>query len=585
MKTSTAAALATETVVLIPVDELHRSPTNPRKHNKEPDADFVDSIRQKGVLQPIIVRERKAGGFEVVFGDTRRRGSELAGKSHVPCIVRDMSDDEAYEAQAIENAHRRDLHPIDEADSFAGLLKRGRTPQDIAGKIGRPVAYILQRLKLCELSKKCREALDDGRLQLGVALQIARIPGHKLQDDALETVAPRSYGDITEVMSLKSATEEIRDRFMLKLVDAPFDRADPKLVPKAGACSVCPKRTGNQAELFSDVKSADLCTDPACFRSKLDAQWKVAQAAAKTGGAKVLSEKDCQGIFNGHGDDDTLRYGSKWTALSELAATVKKQLGDKLDPVLARNPRTGRIVEVVLKAVADGAKKKAAKTKAAPARTKVSPQEKARRELQALKADAQEARNAAIVRDAAASLVKLGPDQADNILLPLLLERLLDGVYGDVPEKLCERHGLQKPKGTVYGWTQKAILGLARGKLPAVSRGLLLELVLAELLENDDKVAFQTAKDLRIDVKKLEAAALAEVKAKKAAAGDGSKNGKPGVCRECGCTETTPCSNALGEACAWTDKTRTLCTACADKPAAKKKRPKPKPAKRKASKK
>lgn len=219
--------LDTETVVLLPVDQCQTSPTQPRRRGDK-----------KGVIQPIIVRKRKAGGWEIVFGHRRHAGSVLAKRDTIPAIVRDLTDDEVFEQQLIENVQRADMHPLDEADAFKRMIDRGKTVQYIAERVGRPTTYVAQRLKLCELGKDARDALDGDEISLGVAVLIARVPA-SLQAEALEDLG--SYrGD---QVSAADARRTLEERYLLRLDHAPFDIASAELVPKAGACTVTITRT------------------------------------------------------------------------------------------------------------------------------------------------------------------------------------------------------------------------------------------------------------------------------------------------------------------------------------------------------
>lgn len=348
MTTSPHENLQTETVVLIPVGQCHKSPSQPRRRNAEKlDEDFVASIKQKGVRQPIVVRERNAGGYEIVFGHRRHQGSVLAKLETVPAIVREMTDDEVFEDQLIENIHRSDMHPIDEADGFKRMMDRGgRTAQQIAEKIGRAHSYVAMRLKLCELGKVVRAALDQDEVSLGVAILLARVPSG-LQAEAFKS--------LYRGMGVTEAKRRLEETYLMRLDQAPFDVASADLVAKAGACTVCPKRTGQQRELFADIKSPDLCTDRVCYRSKLDAVWLIRKREAKAGGVTILEGKAANEIAQG--------YSRDYRKLDDEDYTVNKKVraifGKDLPPIsLVRDERSGAIIEVVKRADVDKAIRK-----------------------------------------------------------------------------------------------------------------------------------------------------------------------------------------------------------------------------------
>lgn len=587
-----------ENVEIIDVDKIRPSKTNPRKHDKKPAPDFVESVRVHGVMQPIIVVVAEGGGglYDIVFGEMRWTASKMAGRTSIRAIVRDLDRDEIFEAQIIENSQRKDVHPLDESDAFAELVKRGYEPQRIADRIGRPVTYVALRLKLRELGKEARGALDAGRITLAVALQIARVP-EKLQKEALDEVAPVNLHDkdeqqVREVMTSKGAAAAIRERFMLRLVDARFDITDVTLVPKAGPCSNCPKRTGNQGELFADVDSPDLCTDPECFRAKTDAHWKITTAAAKKSGQKILTEKEAKELFPYRFDEaprngrDFVDLNGEVSSSSGRSLKVKALLGKDLPtPALVRNPHTGKIFELVPKAAVDKALKARQKAKgskdaeAGPARKKLSPAEKAKVEREKLKKKAADEVNRRASMAAAGSITKFGLEAAMGIVLPLLIGPVFEGLYGDSMDEFLLRYGVQRPKqrGGSYGWEVKGLEARAAQEPAIWSLALLLELALFDTGRNvfkGEKRTEEVFKKLHVDRKAIEAEVVNELKAGK----DPSKPSTEGVCRECGCTDSTPCTDDDGEACGWTEPD--LCSACAGKRSKKPAKPK----KRKAGK-
>jgi hypothetical protein len=153
-------------------------------------------------------------------------------------------------------------------------------------------------------------------------------------------------------MSYRAALEHLQRTYMLQLSEAPFDVTDAALVAKAGACSTCPKRTGNQRELFGDVKSPDVCTDPICYREKKDALWKLQVAKAKEAGQKVMPEAEAKKLLQ-YG---RLEYGAAYVDLAAQdyghGGKTYKELLPKKDaptPVLARDA-DGNVHELLPKA-------------------------------------------------------------------------------------------------------------------------------------------------------------------------------------------------------------------------------------------
>lgn len=335
------------------VDLIEASPTNPRKTFEEkPLAELAESIGRYGVLQPVLVRPhpKKPGRFELVAGERRWRASKLAGEVVIPALVRDISDIEALELQVIENLQREDVHPLEEAEGYERLLAQAGkifSVDDIAARLGRSKAYVYGRLKLTALVPEAREAYRAGKLTASTALMVARIPVPDLQRQAIKELG-RANTFTGEPMSASRASDHLQRNFMLRLDRAPFKTADAELVPAAGACGPCPKRSGNAPELFGDVERGDLCTDPVCHAAKRAAHVAQVRAAAEARGQRIITGKQAKAILPyehsspvGHVRLDDRCYdvpGDK---------TYRKLLGKDVETVLVELPATGDLVELV----------------------------------------------------------------------------------------------------------------------------------------------------------------------------------------------------------------------------------------------
>jgi len=467
------------------------------------------------VIQPIIVRVRKAGGHEIVFGHRRWEGSKLAERETIPAIVRDLSDDDVFELQLIENVQRQDMHPLDEADGFKRIIDRGKTAQYIAEKVGHPVTYVVQRLKLCELGKEVRAALDNEKIGLGVAILLARVPT-PLQAEALRTIG--------HWWTLAETKRQLEQRFLLRLDQAPFDISDAKLVERAGACVACPKRTGQQRELFPDAARPDLCTDPVCYRGKLDALWKIRKAEAKKSGQPVLEgaavEKATQ--YNGtHRKLDAREYVGGG---GDGYKTVRQLLGKELPPVTLAREKDGTIVELVPRAAVDKAIRKTKKewrSTSSNTDNGYAAQQKREKEKEA-------ARTAALDVAIGTAVERAGriPDQK---LILFLVRTLVEAIGYDCEEEIVRRRKLE-------GEGKKRVtLDDYLGTLSKTEdvRALAIEMMLwsdAPNRWNDgDRVWADAIKALGIDFKAIEKRVAAEAKAAKAEKGKkGKKDDKAG---------------------------------------------------------
>lgn len=166
----------------IPLIALHHSPTNPRKTYPERELEeLAESIRSQGIINPITVRpfyeENKIVAYEVVAGNRRYRAALLAELQLVPCIVRDLTDDQVMDIQIAENLHRQDVPPLEEAAAFQAMLDTRKIDVDeLAGKIGKSARYVYRRLKLNNLHERYIPFMESGDLAASTAEVLASYP-------------------------------------------------------------------------------------------------------------------------------------------------------------------------------------------------------------------------------------------------------------------------------------------------------------------------------------------------------------------------------------------------------------------------
>ncbi len=157
----------------VPVEMLSPNPRNPRKTFAEDDlGDLARSIREKGIVQPILVRPVGEGGerFEIIAGERRWRAAQRAGLHEVPVIVHKVDDREALELAIIENVQRADLNPLEEAEGYSHLIAEfGYTQQALADVIGKSRSHVANTLRLLKLPDSVRVHIQDGRLSAGHA--------------------------------------------------------------------------------------------------------------------------------------------------------------------------------------------------------------------------------------------------------------------------------------------------------------------------------------------------------------------------------------------------------------------------------
>ena len=169
----------------IGIDKLHSSPFNRRREWGDIEG-LAASIKTDGILEPILVRARRDGGYELIAGERRLQAAKLCGMASVPACVLEANDEEAMRISAVENLQRENPHPLDETDSYRDLQRENKanTVPVIAALVGKPPAYIYRRLKLTYLHKQVRESFERNEITVAHAELLARLDP-KQQQSAL----------------------------------------------------------------------------------------------------------------------------------------------------------------------------------------------------------------------------------------------------------------------------------------------------------------------------------------------------------------------------------------------------------------
>jgi ParB family transcriptional regulator, chromosome partitioning protein len=156
--------------VEVPIASLKPNPSQPRRTFRDASlAELAESIRRRGVLQPVLVEEI-GGGYQIVAGERRVRAAKLAGLDRVPVLVRSFSPDERLEVALIENLQREDLTPIEEAKAYRQLMEaRDLTQEQVAAKVGKDRTTVTNSLRLLKLPQKVQDAVEKGDLSAGHA--------------------------------------------------------------------------------------------------------------------------------------------------------------------------------------------------------------------------------------------------------------------------------------------------------------------------------------------------------------------------------------------------------------------------------
>lgn len=162
---------------ILPIERLHPNKKQPRKFFDE-DAleDLASSIKEQGVLQPVVVR-RQGEGYEIVAGERRWRAATRAGLQEIPAIVKDFSDTIALQVALIENVQRQDLDPLEEAEAYGRLIREHKLTHDVVAKaVGKSRAAITNSLRMLKLPEEVLNYLADGRLTPGHARALMMLP-------------------------------------------------------------------------------------------------------------------------------------------------------------------------------------------------------------------------------------------------------------------------------------------------------------------------------------------------------------------------------------------------------------------------
>jgi ParB family transcriptional regulator, chromosome partitioning protein len=191
-------------VLALPIEAVERNPDQPRKHFDEPSlAELAASIREHGVIEPILVRQ-EGGSYRILAGERRWRAAQRAGLREIPAVVREASDREAFELALVENLQREDLNAIEEAEAYEILVTdHSLTQEEIAKRVGKERSTVANALRLLKLPPGVREALRDGRLDMGHARALLGLESA----EAIEKAAERA---IREGLSVRATEALVR---------------------------------------------------------------------------------------------------------------------------------------------------------------------------------------------------------------------------------------------------------------------------------------------------------------------------------------------------------------------------------------
>ena len=554
---------------ILTIDKVFESPLNPRHtYNEKKMEELIESIRTKGVLVPLLVRPDN-GRFEIAAGHRRYRAAIKAELKEIPLIIREMNDVDFVEVLIIENDKHEDLEPLEQAQGYRTLMKEANYDiPAIALKISKSESYVYQRLKLLELIPEAQEQLTNNKITAGHAILIARLQPNE-QKECLEAIKEEANYN---PMSVRDLADFIERQIHLDLNSVSFSKKDPDLIPGTGPCTTCLKRTGFTPALFPDIKKKDTCTDPTCFRQKIEAytaRW-----------LEKKSEDTDMPPLKLSGDGDYRKKKVPDDPEEPIPANLYMEITDKKkgtceharEGIITQGRNQGKVL-----IVCTDPKCKLHQARYDGYGYADDPKDLARR-----KAEEEQRKLHETVRTRILEAILKGVSTLDWEDQRFILASQFNALWDEYRKRIFKAHGWDVHKRQ-YGRREYRVEKILKSMEIEDLNRLSLEMALIPYIRfNDyqkpaDKPLLDIAQRHGVDAKEIESQVKAEAKAKKEkkappaerkAKKIGPKLSKPesGVCRKCGCTHETPCVDpTYGSPCAWADKEKTICTVCAKK--------------------
>ena len=194
-------------IIELPLLEIRSNPYQPRKEFDEKSLmEFAESIKEHGVIQPIIVK-KSIKGYELIAGERRTRAAKMAGLETIPAIIRDFNDDEMMEIALIENIQREDLNPIEEAEALSKIIEKNHLTQEEASKkFGKSRSYITNILGLLRLPEKTKKYVTEGKISMGHARVLSKLSDSELIDALADKIIEDGLS-VRDIEKLTSSAE------------------------------------------------------------------------------------------------------------------------------------------------------------------------------------------------------------------------------------------------------------------------------------------------------------------------------------------------------------------------------------------
>jgi ParB family chromosome partitioning protein len=221
-------------------------------------AQLADSVRARGVIQPIVVRPVDGGQYEILAGERRWRAARMAGLERIPAVVREVPDEAALGIGLIENIQREDLNPIEEANGLKRLIDEFKlTHDEVAQAIGRSRAGVTNLLRLLELAAAVQEMVQDGRIDMGHARALVALPKAR-QVELAQRIAQQGLSVREAERLVQAASSAPRaGRPSAARLDADSRRLQEELSERLGATVKLKPRRGGKGSVVIDYSSLD----------------------------------------------------------------------------------------------------------------------------------------------------------------------------------------------------------------------------------------------------------------------------------------------------------------------------------------
>lgn len=200
----------TNDIVEIAIDEIRSNPYQPRKtFNEESLRELAESIKEYGIVQPIIVK-KSIKGYELIAGERRTKASKLAGLEKIPAIIKEFNDQEMMEIALIENIQREDLNPIDEALAYENIIRiSNMTQEEFARKFGKSRSHVTNMLGLLKLPQATKKLVEENKISMGHARALSKLSDEELINNLSDRI-------LTELLSVRDLEHIIAEENLPK---------------------------------------------------------------------------------------------------------------------------------------------------------------------------------------------------------------------------------------------------------------------------------------------------------------------------------------------------------------------------------